>query len=113
MPASDSGARFRSLLDQIAQQEVVLKEKKEAESKKKAEAADSHRHDRRGGRKGDRRGASATDAAPRTRRTNAAPAVPAGMDMPAPEKAGRGGKKRRGGQQAEHGDHYSRMAREA
>ena len=113
VPASDSGARFRSLLDQIAQQEVVLKEKKEAESKKKAEAADSHRHDRRGGRKGDRRGASATDAAPRTRRTNAAPAVPAGMDMPAPEKAGRGGKKRRGGQQAEHGDHYSRMAREA
>ncbi len=34
------------------------------------------------------------------------------MDVPAPEKAGRG-KKRRGGQDHEHGDHYSRMAREA
>lgn len=109
VPASDSGSRFRSLLDQIAQQEVVLKEKKEAETKRKAEA-DSHRGDRRGGKRSERR--SEAPAPARTRRTNIAPQVPAGMDVPAPEKAGRG-KKRRGGQDHEHGDHYSRMAREA
>ncbi|MDM8301170.1 translation initiation factor IF-2 [Collinsella tanakaei] len=112
VPASDSGSRFRSLLDQIAAQEVVLKEKKEAETKKKAEA-DSRRGDRRGGRKadhGDHRGSD--EPSGRSRRTNAAPSVPAGMDVPAPDKAGRGGKKRRG-QQESHGDHYSRMAREA
>ena len=109
VPASDSGSRFRSLLDQIAQQEVVLKEKKEAETKRKAEA-DSPRGDRRGGKRSERR--SEAPAPARTRRTNIAPQVPAGMDVPAPEKAGRG-KKRRGGQDHEHGDHYSRMAREA
>ena len=109
VPASDSGSRFRSLLDQIAQQEAVLKEKKEAETKRKAEA-DSHRGDRRGGKRSERR--SEAPAPARTRRTNIAPQVPAGMDVPAPEKAGRG-KKRRGGQDHEHGDHYSRMAREA
>ena len=109
VPASDSGSRFRSLLDQIAQQEVVLKEKKEAETKRKAEA-DSHRGDRRGAKRSERR--SEAPAPARTRRTNIAPQVPAGMDVPAPEKAGRG-KKRRGGQDHEHGDHYSRMAREA
>ena len=41
--ASDSGSRFRSLLDQIAAQEVVLKEMKEEESKRRAESADSRR----------------------------------------------------------------------
>ena len=109
VPASDSGSRFRSLLDQIAQQEAVLKEKKEAETKRKAET-DSPRGDRRGGKRSERR--SEAPAPARTRRTNIAPQVPAGMDVPAPEKAGRG-KKRRGGQDHEHGDHYSRMAREA
>ena len=38
VPASDSGSRFRSLLDQIAAQETVLKEKKDAEEKAKANA---------------------------------------------------------------------------
>ncbi|MDN0068100.1 translation initiation factor IF-2 [Collinsella ihumii] len=116
VPASDSGSRFRSLLDQIAQQEAVLKEKKEAETKKKADA-DAPRAERGRGRKSDRRGGAAAESAasaPRSRRSNSAPVVPAGMDVPAPEKAGRGGKKRRGGQQADqHNDHYSRMAREA
>lgn len=109
VPASDSGSRFRSLLDQIAQQEVVLKEKKEAEGKKKAEG-DTHRADRGRGRKHER---AASEAPARSRRSNNAPAVPAGMDVPAPEKAGRNNKKRRGGASETHGDHYSRMAREA
>ena len=109
VPASDSGSRFRSLLDQIAQQEVVLKEKKEAEGKKKAEG-DTHRAERGRGRKHER---AASEAPARSRRSNNAPAVPAGMDVPAPEKAGRNNKKRRGGASETHGDHYSRMAREA
>ena len=109
VPASDSGSRFRSLLDQIAQQEVVLKEKKEAEGKKKAEG-DTHRGERGRGRKHER---AASEAPARSRRSNNAPAVPAGMDVPAPEKAGRNNKKRRGGASETHGDHYSRMAREA
>ncbi|MDM8299751.1 translation initiation factor IF-2 [Collinsella tanakaei] len=108
VPASDSGSRFRSLLDQIAAQEVVLKEKKEAETKQKADA-DDHRGARRSGR-GDRH--AAAEAPSRSRRGASAPVVPAGMDVPSPDKAARGGKKRRG-QQESHGDHYSRMAREA
>ena len=112
VPASDSGSRFRSLLDQIAAQEVVLKEKKEAETKKKSEPSDGRRSDRGRGRRSERP-APATESAPRSRRSNSAPAVPAGMDVPSPDKAARGGKKRRGGQHEEHGDHYSRMAREA
>ena len=112
VPASDSGSRFRSLLDQIAAQEVVLKEKKEAETKKKSEPSDGRRSDRGRGRRSERP-APATESAPRSRRSNSAPAVPAGMDVPSPDKAARGGKKRRGGQHEERGDHYSRMAREA
>ncbi|MFQ7393576.1 MAG: translation initiation factor IF-2 N-terminal domain-containing protein, partial [Collinsella aerofaciens] len=60
VPASDSGSRFRSLLDQIAAQETVLKEKKDAEEKAKAERASergnrrSGNNDRRGGRRNDR-----------------------------------------------------------
>ncbi len=54
VPASASGSRFRSLLDQIAAQETVLKEKKDAEQKAKAERA-SERGNRRGGNN-DRRG---------------------------------------------------------
>ena len=109
VPATDSGQRFRSLLDQIAQQEVVLKEKKEHE-----EVAKKQQATERAARKGDRRGGRASagrDAAPSHRRNASAPAVPAGMDMPAPEKAGKG-KRRRGGHAAEE-DRYSRMAREA
>ena len=111
VPASDSGSRFRSLLDQIAAQEVVLKEKKEEESKRRAESADGRRGSDRGRGRG-RAERTSSDAPARTRRSNAAPVVPAGMDVPNPDKASRGGKKRRGAHE-ETGDRYTRMAREA
>ena len=121
VPASDSGSRFRSLLDQIAAQETVLKEKKEAEQKEKAEqrAERGNRrgsgNDRRGGRgnRNDSRGgrAPASDSRPHSHRTNATPAVPAGMNFPDPAK-NQGGKKRKGKHVTEE-DHYARMAREA
>ncbi|MDY4040733.1 MAG: translation initiation factor IF-2 [Collinsella sp.] len=102
VPATDSGSRFRSLLDQIAAQEEVLKEKKQAE----AAAAPAAEERPRRGRRTER------DAAPAHRRSSAAPQVPAGMDVPSPEKAGKG-KKRRGAHAEAGEDHYSRMAREA
>ena len=122
IPASDSGSRFRSLLDQIAAQETVLKEKKEAEQKEKTEQR-AERGNRRGGRnegrggRGSRndsrggRGGNAGESRPHSHRTNATPAVPAGMDFPDPAK--NQGKKRRGNKHVSEEDHYSRMAREA
>ena len=118
VPASDSGQRFRSLLDQIAAQETVLAEKKEAAAKEKSEARESRgqrrgNNDRRGGRRNDDNRSSRGDNAGRTvtHRTNASNVAPAGMDFPNPDK--QGGKKRRGGRHASEEDHYSRMAREA
>ncbi len=110
VPASDSGSRFRSLLDQIAAQEVVLKEKKEAEEAHRATA--NEKPHRRGGERRGAQGAGRNEDAPksRSRRTAAAPAVPAGVDFPSPDKGGKG-KRRRGGHAEE--DRYSRMAREA
>ena len=116
VPASDSGSRFRSLLDQIAAQEVVLKEKKEEDAKKKAASA-SERPARKGrGQRADRseradRSASSGDAPAHRRRSNAAPAVPGNVDFPSPDKAGKG-KKRKGSAHVEE-DRYTRMAREA
>ncbi len=118
VPASDSGQRFRSLLDQIAAQETVLAEKKEAAAKEKSEARESRgqrrgNNDRRGGRRNDDNRSSRGDNAGRTvtHRTNASNVAPAGMDFPNLDK--QGGKKRRGGRHASEEDHYSRMAREA
>ena len=117
VPASDSGSRFRSLLDQIAAQETVLKEKKDAEDKAKAERAAERgnrrggNNDRRGGRRNDRNASdnnserNASESRPHSHRTNASNNVAAGMDFPNPEK-------RKGGHNNEE-DHYSRMAREA
>ena len=106
VPASDSGSRFRSLLDQIAQQETVLEERKKAEAANKQAESQAPR-----GRKGDRRGNRAAEQErTRTRHTSHAPSIPAGMDVPAPEKAGKGRKGRKG---HDEGDRYSRMAREA
>ena len=122
VPASDSGSRFRSLLDQIAAQEAVLKEKKEEDAKKQAASA-SERPARKGrGQRGERgersdrgdRGdrSSATNEAPaHRRRSNAAPAVPGNVDFPSPDKGGKG-KKRKGSAHVEE-DRYARMAREA
>ena len=109
VPASDSGSRFRSLLDQIAAQEVVLKEKKEEDARKQ-QAAAAERPARKGrGNRGER--GERSDAPAHTRRSNAAPSVPAGVDFPNPDKASGKGKKRKGSHVEE--DRYTRMAREA
>ena len=112
VPASDSGSRFRSLLDQIAAQEEVLKEKKQ-ESAKKEEA----REDRRGNRDNNRRGGrrvpqKSEDAPARSSRRSSTPSMPAGMDFPNPDKQGKGKKQHKGHADGEE-DRYSRMAREA
>ena len=116
VPASDSGSRFRSLLDQIAAQEAVLKEKKEEDAKKQAASA-SERPARKGrgqrGQRGERsdRGSATNEAPAHRRRSNAAPAVPGNVDFPSPDKGGKG-KKRKGSAHVEE-DRYARMAREA
>ena len=116
VPASDSGSRFRSLLDQIAAQEAVLKEKKEEDAKKKAASA-SERPARKGrGQRGERsdrgdRGSATNEAPAHRRRSNSAPAVPGNGDFPSPDKGGKG-KKRKGSAHVEE-DRYARMAREA
>ena len=119
VPASDSGSRFRSLLDQIAAQEAVLKEKKEEDAKKQATSA-SERPARKGrGQRGERgersdrgdRGSATNEAPAHRRRSNAAPAVPGNVDFPSPDKGGKG-KKRKGSAHVEE-DRYARMAREA
>ena len=110
VPASDSGQRFRSLLDQIAEQELVLKEKK-AEEKKAASEQRSERGGR--GRRGD--APANNDAPARGRRRNTSvPNMPAGDFPPSPDKAGRGGKKRRGGhEQARDEERFDRQPRNA
>ena len=117
VPASDSGMRFRSLLDQIAEQEAVLKEKKAAEAAKPANES----HSERGGRRGNRGANSSSDKGletpTRSRRRSSAPAANMPDNFPpSPEKAGKGGKKgRKGSAHDTHDgeDRYARMAREA
>ena len=113
VPASDSGSRFRSLLDQIAAQEEVLKEKKQ-ESAKKEEAREDRRGNRDNNRRGGRRnsGEKSEDTPARSSRRSSAPSMPAGMDFPNPDKQGKG-KKQHKGHAAGEEDRYSRMAREA
>uniref|UniRef100_UPI003A8E1AE1 translation initiation factor IF-2 n=1 Tax=Enorma massiliensis TaxID=1472761 RepID=UPI003A8E1AE1 len=111
VPASDSGSRMRSLLDQIAEQETVLEERKKAEAAKQGDEAANGRG-RRGGRQAARRDDS-RPASTHPRRSSHAPSVPAGMDVPAPEKAGKGRKGRKGSAQHTEEDRYTRMAREA
>lgn len=111
VPASDSGSRMRSLLDQIAEQETVLEERKKAEAAKQGDEAANGRG-RRGGRQAARRDDN-RPAPTHPRRSSHAPSVPAGMDVPAPEKAGKGRKGRKGSVQHTEEDRYTRMAREA
>lgn len=116
VPASDSGMRFRSLLDQIAEQEVVLKEKKAAEAAKPASDSRSDRGGRRGGRNAGQNGAATTDAPARPRRRSSAPAANMPDNFPpSPDKAGKGKKGRKGASHENHEgeDRYARMAREA
>ena len=117
VPASDSGMRFRSLLDQIAEQEAVLKEKRAAEAAKPANESRSER----GGRRGNRGANSSSDKGSETptrsrRRSSASAANMPDNFPPSPEKAGKGGKKgRKGSAHDTHDgeDRYARMAREA
>ena len=96
--APKSVPSFTSLLDQIAQQEQILKQQAEEASQKKA-ASRERGHDRGGARRDGSRPAAATAAA-----------APAGGA--ADSGRGRRGKKgRRGDGDGE--DRYSRMAREA
>ena len=112
VPASDFGSRFRSLLDQIAAQEEVLKEKKQ-ESAKKEEAREDRRGNRDNNRRGGRRAPQKSEDAPaRSSRRSSTPSMPAGMDFPNPDKQGKG-KKQHKGHAAGEEDRYSRMAREA
>lgn len=111
VPASDSGSRMRSLLDQIAEQETVLEERKKAEAAKQGDDAANGRG-RRGGRQAARRDDN-RPAPTHPRRSSHAPSVPAGMDVPAPEKAGKGRKGRKASAQHTEEDRYTRMAREA
>lgn len=111
VPASDSGSRMRSLLDQIAEQGTVLEERKKAEAAKQGDEAANGRG-RRGGRQAARRDDN-RPAPTHPRRSSHAPSVPAGMDVPAPEKAGKGRKGRKGSAQHTEEDRYTRMAREA
>ena len=122
VPASDSGSRFRSLLDQIAEQEVVLKEKKAEEKAKPAENNNGGKRGERGGRRNNRNNNDSNnggngDAPTRSRRrSSSVPSVPTGDFPPSPDKAAKGGKKRKGAahdHEHEGEDRYSRMAREA
>ena len=105
--APKSVPSFSSLLDQIAQQEQVLKHQAEEAAQKKAESKGS-----RGGKRGSGRGGeSRQSAAPAT--SGNAPAANAGAANDSERSDGRrrGKKGRRGEEGGE--DRYSRMAREA
>lgn len=105
--APKSVPSFSSLLDQIAQQEQVLKRQAEEAAQKKAESKGS-----RGGKRGSGRGGESRQSAAPAASGNA-PATNAGAinDSERSDGRRRGKKGRRGEEGGE--DRYSRMAREA
>ena len=105
--APKSVPSFSSLLDQIAQQEQVLKHQAEEAAQKKAESKGS-----RGGKRGSGRGGEGRQSAAPAASGNA-PAANAGAANDSERSDGRrrGKKGRRGEEGGE--DRYSRMAREA
>ena len=105
--APKSVPSFSSLLDQIAQQEQVLKHQAEEAAQKKAESKGS-----RGGKRGSGRGGESRQSAAPAASTNT-PAANAGAANDSERSDGRrrGKKGRRGEEGGE--DRYSRMAREA
>ncbi len=105
--APKSVPSFSSLLDQIAQQEQVLKRQAEEAAQKKAESKGS-----RGGKRGSGRGGESRQSAAPAAAGNA-PAANAGAPNDSERSDGRrrGKKGRRGEEGGE--DRYSRMAREA
>ena len=106
--APKSVPSFSSLLDQIAQQEQVLKHQAEEAAQKKAESKGS-----RGGKRGSGRGGESRQSAAPAASGNA-PAASAGAANDSERSDGRrrGGKKGRRGEEGGE-DRYSRMAREA
>ena len=105
--APKSVPSFSSLLDQIAQQEQVLKRQAEEAAQKKAESKGS-----RGGKRGSGRGGeSRQSAAPAASGNASAANAGATNDSERSDGRRRGKKGRRGEEGGE--DRYSRMAREA
>ncbi len=136
--APSSKPVYTSLLDQIAQQQEVLKRqaeeearaKEEARKQKEAEKAQAAAAQRPRRQQPQRQAAAPAPAAapaaaaaeeqqpPRQRRTSAprvqAPAMAAAQPEPEPERGGRGNRGRKGGRRGQESeDRYSRMAREA
>ncbi|AEB07151.1 bacterial translation initiation factor 2 (bIF-2) [Coriobacterium glomerans PW2] len=109
VPPSDSGSRFRSLLDQIAEQEAALKERKRLEEEKKAALA-AERRERRQDRSRGRSAQGGAQASQGARRGAEIPAVPSASEASGAEKAS--GKGRRAKKHTDE-DRYTRMAREA
>ena len=109
--APKTTTNFTSLLDQIAQQEEVLKRQKEEAAKAKEEARAAKREARRP-KPAEEAPAAAAPARNNNRRT-AAPATPEPERSPEPDR-GEGRRRGRKGRKGEQGeDRYSRMAREA
>ena len=109
--APKTTTNFTSLLDQIAQQEEVLKRQKEEAAKAKEEARAAKREARRP-KPAEEAPAAAAPARNNNRRTAAA-ATPEPAAGPEPER-GEGRRRGRKGRKGEQGeDRYSRMAREA
>ena len=105
--APKSVPSFSSLLDQIAQQEQVLKHQAEEAAQKKAESKGSRGGKRGSGRGGEGRQSAAPAASGNTPAANAG----AANDSERSDGRRRGKKGRRGEEGGE--DRYSRMAREA
>jgi translation initiation factor IF-2 len=95
---------FASLLDQIAQQEVVLKEQAEEQAKKKEESR---------GQRRDRRERNESSAAHRTSRTRVSAPEPEVESEGEHGGKGRGKGRKNQRRSGQNEDRYSRMAREA
>ncbi len=105
--APKAAPSFSSLLDQIAQQEQVLKQQAEAAAAKKAESKSGRVRNNKNDERGPKRGGAPAPAP----RQNAA--APASDDSDRGSDARRGGKGKKGRRGEEGEDRYSRMAREA
>ncbi len=101
--APKSVPSMTSLLDQIAQQEKILKAQREEQAAKKAEANNNGGRSRRGGRP-QRSGASGATRS----NNNVADSTPV-----SPEKAAKASRGKHKGHREEEGDRYSRMAKAA
>ena len=101
--APKSVPSMTSLLDQIAQQEKILKAQREEQAAKKAEANNNGGRGRRGGRP-QRSGASGATHS----NNNVADSTPV-----SPEKAAKASRGKHKGHREEEGDRYSRMAKAA